>query len=61
MQYAEFLRELFEMGIPITYGSDCHGAEGGEYPDVRGGVVEILEKVGFGKGDFSELSEADLW
>jgi histidinol phosphatase-like PHP family hydrolase len=61
MQYAEFLRELFEMGIPITYGSDCHGAEGGEYPDVRGGVVEILEKVGFGVGDFSELSEADLW
>ncbi len=61
MQYAEFLRELFEMGIPITYGSDCHGAGGGEYPDVRGGVIEILEKVGFGKGDLSELSEADLW
>jgi histidinol phosphatase-like PHP family hydrolase len=23
-QYAEFLRELFEMGIPMTYGSDMH-------------------------------------
>ena len=24
MQYAEFIRELFEMGIPVTYGSDSH-------------------------------------
>ena len=23
-QYAEYLREMFEMGIPVTYGSDSH-------------------------------------
>ena len=24
LTYAEFLREQFEMGIPVTYGSDSH-------------------------------------
>ena len=34
-QYAEFLRFLFERGIPLTYGSDCHGHGVGIYPDDR--------------------------
>ena len=28
MQYSEFMRELFEMGIPVTYGSDYHNKYG---------------------------------
>jgi len=56
-QYAEFLRELFEMGIPITYGSDSHHA----YDDLRPKVEEYLSAAGFVDGDFSELSEKNLW
>ena len=56
-QYAEFLRELFEMGIPITYGSDAHK----EYVDYRQRVETYLAAAGFRDGDFSELTEADLW
>lgn len=56
-QYAEFLRELFEMGIPVTYGSDSHL----KYIDLRGEIEKHLAAVGFKDGDFSELSEKDLW
>lgn len=56
-QYAEFLRELFEMGIPITYGSDSHH----DYDDLRPKVEEYLSAAGFADGDFSDLSEKDLW
>jgi len=56
-QYAEFLRELFEMGLPMTYGSDSHVG----YDDKRQTVESYLEKVGFKDGDISELSEKDLW
>ena len=56
-QYAEFLRELFEMGIPMTYGSDMHK----EYPDYRPTVEKYLSAAGFQEGDFSELTETDLW
>ena len=56
-QYAEFLRELFEMGIPITYGSDSHI----DYRDRRAEVEKILSEVGFRDGDFSEIDEKDLW
>lgn len=56
-QYAEFLRELFEMGIPMTYGSDMHK----EYPDWRPTVWKYLSAAGFQAGDFSELTEKDLW
>ena len=56
-QYAEFLRELFEMGIPVTYGSDSHHS----YEDLRPKVEEYLSAAGFADGDFSELSEKDLW
>ena len=60
-QYAEFLRFLFERGIPITYGSDCHGNPDGSYPDKRMGAIAYLEKFGFKDGDFSELSDDKLW
>lgn len=56
-QYAEFLRELFEMGIPITYGSDNHY----EYGDHRHIVETYLAKAGFTDGDISELSDSVLW
>lgn len=56
-QYAEFLRELFEMGIPITYGSDAHKV----YNDRRTEVEKYLAAAGFKEGDFSELAESDLW
>ncbi|MGI6336065.1 MAG: PHP domain-containing protein [Clostridiales bacterium] len=51
-QYADFLRYMFEKGIPITYGSDCHGPE---YPDNRAQCEEYLSYAGFRDGDFSEL------
>ena len=60
-QYFDFLRELFEMGIPVTYGSDCHGKPDGEYPDRRERLIPYLERAGFKDGDFSELSECKLW
>jgi histidinol phosphatase-like PHP family hydrolase len=56
-QYAEYLRELFEMGIPVTYGSDAHR----EYVDLRPVVEKHLALAGFAEGDISELSEASLW
>ena len=55
-QYAEFLRELFEMGIPVTYGSDSHSG----YIDARADVEKILAAAGFKDGDISELAEKDL-
>lgn len=57
MQYAEFLRELFEMGIPVTYGSDSHN----EYAVKRDEMEKILAEVGFKSGDFSEINEEDFW
>lgn len=60
-QYAEFLRSFFERGVPITYGSDCHGNPNGQYPDVRADAWHYLEQAGFRDGDFTDLSEANLW
>lgn len=56
-QYAEFLRELFEMGIPVTYGSDAHK----EYTDLRPTAEPYLAAAGFRAGEIRELTEADLW
>ena len=56
-QYAEFLRELFEMGIPLTYGSDAHH----EYSDLREKIEGYLSAAGFVEGDIVGLSENDLW
>lgn len=56
-QYAEFLRELFEMGIPVTYGSDSHN----EFNPTFREIEKYLVAAGFKDGDFSEISESDLW
>ena len=45
-QYAEFLRELFEMGIPVTYGSDSHHGYGDDRPTVE----KYLAAAGFCDG-----------
>lgn len=57
IQYGEFLRELFEMGIPVTYGSDSHNVYNENVADLE----KILSSVGFKDGDFSDLSEECLW
>ena len=56
-QYAEFLREMFEMGIPVTYGSDSHAF----YCDWRNKVEKYLANAGFVDGDISEIFEDRLW
>ena len=56
-QYAEFLRELFEMNIPITYGSDAHD----DYEDCRAEVERYMRSAGFVEGDISDLSDKDFW
>lgn len=60
-QYAQFLRFLFEKGIPITYGSDCHGKPDLDYPDMRCYPEKYLREAGFRDGDISDLSEKDFW
>lgn len=56
-QYAEFLRALFEQGIPVIYGSDSHH----NYEDLRALPMKYLAEAGFKAGDFSELQDAVLW
>lgn len=56
-QYAEFLREAFEKGISVTYGSDSHAS----YTDVRETVEKYLIPVGFKDGDICEIAKKDLW
>ena len=56
-QYAEFMRELFEMGIPVTYGSDSHSVYAPDLADTE----KYLRAAGFREGDFSTLTEKDLW
>lgn len=56
-QYAQFLRELFERGIPVTYGSDSHN----EYKNTHLEAEAYLSAAGFTDGDFSEIAEEDLW
>ena len=63
-QYAEFLREMFESGLRITYGSDSHKA----YNDNRMGtgrgdlfIEKYLSAAGFKDGDFYTLQDSDLW
>ena len=56
-QYAEFLRELFEMGIPVTYGSDSHDVYA---PDVKEMETYLLA-AGFRDGDIGVVKDSDLW
>jgi histidinol phosphatase-like PHP family hydrolase len=56
-QYAEFLREIFEAGVPITFATDAHRS----YPDRREAAEAALKTAGFKDGDIVEISEKDLW
>ena len=56
-QYAEFLREYFERGIPVTIGSDSHNS----YRDPAEEIEKYLRAAGFVDGDFSEIDESKLW
>lgn len=56
-QYAEFLRELFEIGIPVTYGSDSHNIYIPRHTDAE----KYLRAAGFIDGDIVEVSDAALW
>ena len=51
------MRELFEMGIPVTYGSDSHSVYA---PDVKE-MEHYLLSAGFRDGDISTLQDCDLW
>lgn len=48
--YMRFVREAFERGIPITYGSDNHGPG---YPDNQALVEKCLGEAGFKPEDLS--------
>ena len=56
-QYAEFLRELFEMGISVTYGTDSHS----RYANGIEAVEAYLARAGFRDGDIVGISEQDFW
>ena len=56
-QYAEFLRELFEKGIPVTYGSDSHNT----YIERHISTEKYLLAAGFKDGDISDLDESVFW
>ncbi len=55
-QYAEFLRELHEMGVLVTYGSDSHK----DYKECLR-TEEYLLAAGFRDGDIVEIREEDFW
>ena len=57
MQYVEFIRELFEMGVPVTHGSDSHH----QYLEHREKLEQCLKAVGFKDDEFSDIKEADFW
>lgn len=56
-QYSEYMREMFEMGIPVTYGSDMHA----NYHDERELANGYLLAAGFKEGDIGEVREADFF
>jgi len=49
MQYMEYIRMLFEKGVPITIGSDVHK----EYESRQEICEKFFEHVGFKAGDFA--------
>jgi len=56
-QYAQYLRQMHELGIPITYGSDSHNA----YSDCHVATEEYLAAAGFRDGEIVEVAEKDFW
>lgn len=56
-QYADFLRELFEKGIPVIYGSDSHNT----YKPEHIATEKYLLCAGFVDGDITGLDESVYW
>lgn len=56
-QYAEFLREMHEMGLPVTYGSDAHNTYIARHTEPE----RYLAAAGFKDGDIVEIKEESLW
>ena len=56
-QYAEFMRELHEAGVPVVFGSDSHNT----YSNQHDLAEKYLTAVGFKDGDIVEIQEKDLW
>lgn len=56
-QYAEFLRTAFEMGIKVTFGSDCHNKYNPKIDETKA----YLSKVGFKTGDLCLIESKDMW
>jgi len=50
-QYMDYIREMFEAGVPVTIGSDVHGVNG--YPDYHSLMEPYLLAAGFKASDFS--------
>jgi histidinol phosphatase-like PHP family hydrolase len=55
-QYAEYMREMFEMGISVIYGSDAHNT----YTDNFRRTEPYLAAAGFCDGDIGGIAEKDL-
>lgn len=49
-QYAEYIAELHEKGIPITIGTDLHSDYTGHHDEVR----KYMEELGFNKDSFAK-------
>ena len=56
-QYAEYLRGMCEMGIPVTYGSDSHN----KYLPSHLMPEKYLSAAGFVPGDIVEINENDFF
>lgn len=52
-QYMEYIRMLFEKGVPITTGTDFHGDPGCRYEGYQEGSEKYLKSVGFTEKDFA--------
>ena len=55
-QYTEYIRMLFERGVPITIGSDSHGDYGGvmgRYYNFNSLCERFLRAAGFTAADFA--------
>lgn len=49
-EYNEYLREMFEKGVKLVFGSDTHNPP---YEDYREDIEKALGRAGFKKEDFS--------
>lgn len=56
VQYSEYIREMFEKGIPVIYGSDSHA----NYHEQRDLGEPYLRAAGFKDGDITEIAHSDF-